>query len=157
MIRIHTAAGLYPQAPLSRNGLARLLEEIAEALDIDVEQVIVNIVGDAESRHANENFLKLPGPTNVLAFEASCDQEESESGRPPLSGEILLNADALMRESLLYGQPPAEHLVRLLAHACLHLVGFDHGPLMDDLMEAAVQHVMEVFCGDSISCRVFPF
>ncbi len=157
MIRIHAYAGLYPQVPVSKSGLTRLFEKTVAALDLEEGDVVVHLISDAKSRQTNTTFLHLPGPTNVLAFEAAMDSEnDAEAGARILAGEIFLNADALMRESLLYGQIPAEHLVRLLAHACLHLVGFEHGPLMDEHMESAVERVLvEYENGDSTG--VFPF
>ena len=57
-----------------------------------------------------------------------------------MPGTLLFSVDTLYRECLLYGQPPQEHAIRLLAHGMGHLMGLDHGPAMDAvcaLMEEA--------------------
>jgi len=75
------------------------------------------------------------GPTNVLAFPAPMAGEGTGAGY----GSIAINADAVMREAYLYGQDPTEHFIRLLTHAVLHLVGFDHGHVMEELTESVAQ------------------
>jgi probable rRNA maturation factor len=121
---------LPPEFPLSRRELAEVLEDVADALGLDADQVGLRLVGDAEMAALNRRHAGLPGPTNVLSFEA----EEGEEGL----GELVLSVDTLERETFLYGQEPREHLVRLLAHGLLHLAGLDHGPEMEAMTEAAV-------------------
>ena len=58
-------------------------------------------------------------------------QEQTDA--PSDSGALRLNLDTLHRETLLYGQDPEEHCLRLLAHGLGHLAGYDHGPEMDEL------------------------
>lgn len=58
-------------------------------------------------------------------------------------GEVALSIDTLVREAGLYGQPVFEHFVRLLAHALLHLAGYDHGEKMYALTDEAVARVLE--------------
>jgi probable rRNA maturation factor len=53
---------------------------------------------------------------------------------------LALSLPTLAREAFLYGQDPAEHMLRLLSHGLLHLAGFDHGPAMD----AASQEAMDL-------------
>ena len=73
---------------------------------------------------------------------------------PGAPGALLLSLDTLQRECLLYGQDPAEHLVRLLAHGMGHLRGLDHGPVMDALCERHMEAAWAVLsdeegCGAS--------
>ena len=88
----------------------------------DVELVFVR---DAEIMDLNRRYLDLWGPTNCLAFP--------DAGRPGAlpGGSLFISLDTLYRECLLYGQAPAVHLGRLLAHGLAHLAGFDHGEGMD--------------------------
>lgn len=117
-----------PLAPLSRPELRGITGRLMDFLGLDMDLEIL-VADDAAMAAMNRDFCNLPGPTNVLSFPPD---EEDEVGR------IALNADAVDRESILYGQDPAEHAARLLAHALLHLAGFHHGPEMFDLTEAAV-------------------
>jgi probable rRNA maturation factor len=132
MIWISPGAGLNPSLPLSRPELKPLVRRLLETLGLSRASLELRLVDDPAMSRLNQDFLGLPGPTNVLAFPSE------DQARPDYLGEIALSVDTLSREAVLYGQDPAEHLARLLAHAILHLAGFDHGPDMEDLTEKAV-------------------
>lgn len=85
------------------------------------------VTDDAGSETCNREHLGMPGPTNILSFPLS-QQTDSESGGA--GGSLVLSVLTLRRESLLYGQDPAEHAIRLLAHGVAHLAGLEHGPEM---------------------------
>ncbi len=104
-------------------GLLHLLAGPEASLDL-------KITGDRDIQELNQHFLGLTGPTNVLSFPS--DEEGAHLG------SVVVSADALLRECLLYAQPVTDHLVRLLAHAVLHLKGLDHGEAMEALTEEAV-------------------
>ena len=132
MIWVQPGAAFNPALPLSRTELVPLVKRVLAAIGAADADVEVRLVDDGEMAHLNTDFLGLPGPTNVLAFPA----EDPE--HPKYLGEIALSVDTLSREADLYGQPPEEHFVRLLAHGLLHLAGYDHGPLMEEMNEMAV-------------------
>ena len=81
------------------------------------------ITDDAGSEACNREHLGISGPTNILSFPLF--KQTGGAG-----GSLVLSAHTLRRESLLYGQEPAEHAVRLLAHGLAHLAGMEHGPKM---------------------------
>lgn len=80
------------------------------------------VAGDGDIAAVNRRNLGCSGPTNILSFPGG----EGELGA------LFLSADTLERESVLYGQPVAVHARRLLAHGMGHILGFDHGPDMDE-------------------------
>ncbi len=125
-----------PDYPQSRRELTPLLERLMEVLGLTGRDVEVKLVADREMAELNLRYLGCHGPTNVLSFPSGDDEEGL--------GQIVLSVDTLAREVLLYGQDRQEHMVRLLAHAFLHLAGFDHGPVMDGLTEMAVEEVGSV-------------
>ena len=55
----------------------------------------------------------------------------------------MFSLDTLRRECLLYGQEPAEHALRLLAHGMAHLCGLDHGEQMDMASQIFMDAAME--------------
>ena len=136
MIHLEYATLPDPAYPMSRRELTPLLERLMEVLQLDGRDVEIRLVGDREMAELNLRFLGCHGPTNVLSFPAG----EGEEGL----GQIVLSVDTLPREVFLYGQVPQEHMSRLLAHAFLHLAGFDHGEVMDELTEMAVEEVGRV-------------
>lgn len=119
-----------PGLPACREELARRTARLLTALGLAGRCVEATLVGDREMARLNADFLGLPGPTNVLSFEAG-------DGGDYL-GEVVVSADACVREAQLYGQDPAAHFDRLLGHGLLHLAGHPHGPAMDALLDAAL-------------------
>lgn len=133
---IGLAKGLcHPELPASRGELTALCARLLDALDLTGREYDLRVVGDAEMARLNHDYLKVTGPTNVLSFPAE------DPDRPDFLGEMAISLDTVAREAFLYGQDPAAHLARLLAHGLLHLAGFDHGPLMEMLTDTAVEAV----------------
>lgn len=80
------------------------------------------VAGDGDIAAVNLRNLGCSGPTNILSFPGG----EGEIGT------LFLSADTLERECVLYGQNVTVHARRLLAHGMGHILGFDHGPEMDE-------------------------
>ncbi|MFZ5426908.1 MAG: rRNA maturation RNase YbeY [Thermodesulfobacteriota bacterium] len=132
-IWIEPGAALNPALPLSRSEATPLLSRLLSVLGLEGASVEVRFVDDAEIARLNAEFLGLFGPTNVLSFPAE------DAQRPDYLGELALSVDTLTREAALYGQEPREHLIRLLAHGLLHLAGYDHGQVMEEMTDMAVE------------------
>ncbi len=77
------------------------------------------------------------------AGDGEMDGEPGDGPRadPNFLGSMVLSVDTLAREAFLYGQDPAAHLARLLAHSLLHLAGVAHGEEMEERTEAALVQV----------------
>lgn len=76
----------------------------------------------------------LPRPHQCLIFSnRRADRRPEDEDVPVQLGSLVFSVDTLHRETLLYGQDPEEHCLRLLAHGLGHLAGYDHGPEMDEL------------------------
>lgn len=124
--------------PLAKRELYRMGDMLLEVLGLEGFDFDLKIVNDAAIAEVNEEFLGCVGPTNVLSFPFS---ETPDLEQNSFLGEIVLSVDTLARETRLYGQQPEEHTVRLLAHAMLHLAGYDHGPEMYSLTDSAVESI----------------
>ena len=96
------------------------------------------VLSDAAMARLNQEAMGLPGPTNVLSFPTGTPHclPPQATAAAPLLGSLALGVHTLRREAFLYGQPMAEHCLRLLAHGMAHLAGFDHGPEMDECAAA---------------------
>ena len=114
----------------------RAMLDQAGAGDASLELLLAD---DAELARLNSCHLGLTGPTNVLAFPAEDEGGDESYGGESSGNESLglaaVSLEAVLRESLLFGQDPATHLARLLAHGLLHLLGLDHGPHMEEETE----------------------
>ena len=92
------------------------------------------LVRDAGMADYNLRYMGCHGPTNVLSFPIDEQIAGPEDKDVPVQlGSLVFSVDTLHRETLLYGQDPEEHCLRLLAHGLGHLAGYDHGPEMDEL------------------------
>ena len=82
------------------------------------------LTGDTGIAELNRRYLNRQGPTNVIAFP---QQEGELTGLTPgLLGDVVVSLDTARREAAENGLDPDEHLVRLLIHGVLHLLGHDH-------------------------------
>ena len=90
---------------------------IKAALQRDV-QITLRIVDEAEGRALNKNFRGKDYPTNVLTFV----YDDSV----PLSGDVVICASVVERESVEQRKELHEHYAHLAIHAALHLQGYDH-------------------------------
>ena len=98
--------------------------------------VVVLLTDDNAIAALNQGFRGKPGPTNVLSFPAP------ESARPHL-GDVAVAHGVTAREAAEQGKPLADHLLHLVAHGVLHLVGYDHESEAEaESMEALERRVL---------------
>ncbi|WP_069298830.1 rRNA maturation RNase YbeY [Neptunicoccus sediminis] len=101
-------------------------------------EVSVLACDDARIAELNAEFRGKPAPTNVLswpAFELAPLVEGDEPAPPPdiltnpmdsELGDIAVSFDTCFKEAEAGKLEFEDHLTHLLAHSCLHLLGFDH-------------------------------
>ncbi|RQD67308.1 MAG: rRNA maturation RNase YbeY [Desulfonatronovibrio sp. MSAO_Bac4] len=129
MINIEPDKYLTAWTGLSKRELKDIVRSIASELGNNDPDIDILISDDVSMRDYNQRFLGMEGPTNVLSFP------EDNPDMPQCLGQLIINADAVRRESVLYGQDPVSYMVRLMVHGILHLAGFDHGPAMDEFSD----------------------
>ena len=136
MLSVRTRPGqAQPDFPLSRRELTVLVARLLTALGLERASLSLTLIDDHGIALLNRRYLGCEGPTNILSFPGAVPEQ------PDVLGELFLSTETLAREAFLYGQEPARHLARLLAHGLLHLAGHDHGPEMDALTDQAVDAV----------------
>ncbi|SDY57874.1 probable rRNA maturation factor [Jannaschia faecimaris] len=87
----------------------------------------VAIMGCDDARIAalNADFRGKPKPTNVLSWPSEERNPDTAPDDPEL-GDIAISFDTCAREAAEQGKPFDAHVIHLLAHATLHLLGHDH-------------------------------
>lgn len=100
--------------------------------------IAIVLSNDAEVQTMNRDFRHKDKPTNVLSFP---DEEEG------VLGDIILSLDTLMREAEEQKKPFQHHLIHMLTHGTLHLLGHDHEE--DD--EAAIMEAREISFLDTLN------
>ena len=78
------------------------------------------LVGDATMASLHEEFLSIPGPTDVLTFELDHDPR----GRV-LGGEVVICVPEARRQVKKRRSPVERELLLYALHGMLHLIGFD--------------------------------
>ena len=106
-----------------RPGLARadVRRIVAAVLAREQRQALISItcVGLTARRRLNHAFTGRDALTDVLAFELP--QPDGS-----VVGDIYLCPGMAAREARIRGMPRREELVRLVVHATLHVLGYDH-------------------------------
>jgi probable rRNA maturation factor len=105
----------------------------------------LNIVfsNDAAIKQLNADFRSKDAPTNVLSFAhfddpmpLSDDEEEIEFG------DIILSFDTIGREAIEQSKSFDHHLIHMVVHGCLHVMGYDH--MNDDEAEIMENHEIQI-------------
>lgn len=97
----------------------RLLEAIAHVRGAPGE-ISVALVGDARMSALHEQFMGIPGPTDVLTFEL----EHDDRGRVT-AGEIVVCVPEAVRRARQLGHEVRVELLLYALHGVLHLAGYD--------------------------------
>lgn len=117
------------------------------ALDPSIFEVSVLACDDARIAVLNADFRDKAKPTNVLSWPSE-DRAAMTPGdmpaRPtpdpdPEIGDIAIAYDTCVREAVEQGKPFQDHVIHLIVHGTLHLLGFDH----DNEPDAALMEGLE--------------
>ncbi len=124
---------------------------VLECLDMPVTGYEISLLGCDDARIAalNQEFRKAERATNVLSWPS---EERSNPGNRPIPpkldtngfptelGDIAISYDTCMKEAAEFGKELNHHVIHLLVHAVLHLLGYDHIIAQD----AAIMEAIEV-------------
>ncbi|GAB6067403.1 rRNA maturation RNase YbeY [Methylothermus subterraneus] len=92
------------------------------ALEGEIAEISLAIVGEEEMAALNWRFRRREGPTNVLSFPFAAPSDL------PLAflGDVVICAPVVAREAAAYGKAESAHFAHMVVHGVLHLRGFDH-------------------------------
>lgn len=107
-------------------------------------ELAICLANDAFVRRLNRDFRGKDKPTNVLSFPAA--PVPSPKGRLLSLGDVVLAYETVTREAAQQGKTLMDHLLHLVVHGVLHLVGFVHEkPKEAARMEALETKVLASF------------
>ncbi len=95
----------------------------------------LKVVDDETIQGANAEFRHKDKPTNVLSFPDGTDD-----GDGLYLGDIMMSLDTVMRESKEQLKDVEDHIVHLILHGFLHLMGYDH----EEEEEAVEMETLEI-------------
>jgi probable rRNA maturation factor len=94
-----------------------LVRKALEAVVQDAVEISVVLTDDSHIQVLNREYRGKNKATNVLSFP----QDE-----PGMLGDIILAYETIAREAEEQGKRFEDHLIHLVVHGCLHLLGHDH-------------------------------
>ena len=105
-------------------------------------EIAILATDDASIAQFNHDFRGKGQPTNVLSWPSQ-ERGVANPGDKPATpseifelGDIAIAFETCEREAFASGKPLENHLLHLVVHGTLHLLGYDHQSELDaDLME----------------------
>jgi probable rRNA maturation factor len=124
-IDLTVEAGNWAEEP----ALARLVERAAGAAFAETgvtghSELSIVFSDDAHVQALNAGWRGKDKPTNVLSFPAF--PYVKGNPMPPMLGDIVLAAETVSSEAALEDKPVENHIIHLVIHGLLHLLGHDH-------------------------------
>lgn len=120
---------------------------------LEEAEISVVLVDDATQRILNETWREKDRPTNVLSFPATdtvagAVPQREFPGVPLSLGDISLAFETIHAEAAEQGKSLGDHVVHLVVHGVLHLLGYDHVDDRDALVMEALE--IEILAGIGI-------
>ncbi len=109
-------------ARVSSRALGGIVRRALAAEGITAAVVGVTIVDDRRIARIHEEWLGIPGPTDVITFDLSAGPPAAGGG---LRGDIVASAETARRRAREFGWPARCELAYYVVHGILHLVGHD--------------------------------
>jgi probable rRNA maturation factor len=125
-----------------RPWLTRLLTGYLEALGHPERGVTLLVGSDATLKRLNARYRRRDAATDILSFSyldtrapsGSASRTANKAIRiPPIIGELAVSWPRTKAQARVNGWSARAELARLLAHGCVHLVGYDHPTRRKDL------------------------
>jgi probable rRNA maturation factor len=108
-----------------KNYVKQMLQILKVNTKSDVSILFVN---EDEMTKQHVRWMNEPGPTDVMSFPMDdiVLQDSKLRKKQSILGDIIICPGVALKDSKKQGINPAYHLVFLLAHGILHLLGQDH-------------------------------
>jgi probable rRNA maturation factor len=115
-----------PVPPLRRAASAALAEvrRARRSEPARTPVVAVALIDDRAMRKLNKTYRGKDKSTNVLSFPSGEPAAGKRATRP--LGDIAIALGTVKREAKAQGKTVNDHLMHLMVHAVLHLLGYDH-------------------------------
>jgi probable rRNA maturation factor len=101
--------------------LRKLIKVVCNRFKLSKATVSIAIVGDAQIRELNNQFLNSKSITDCLSFDLSDD----EVPQSPKLFELIVNGEMAVRQANLRGHSGEAELALYITHGLLHNLGFD--------------------------------
>ena len=117
---------------INETRIRNILKNFLNSLFDSQKRISVLITNDEEIQKLNKQFLKKDYPTDILSWTYDLEEEKKagldrkESREENIAGELVVSAERVSKQAFENGWDFETELIRLLAHGCAHLAGWDH-------------------------------
>ncbi|WP_134773619.1 rRNA maturation RNase YbeY [Ornithinimicrobium flavum] len=116
-------------SPVPEQELVDLARHVLEQLRVHPRaEVTITLVDEGTMASLHEQWMDLPGPTDVMSFpmdELRPGREDGPAAEGVL-GDVVLCPAVARTQALAAGHAVGDELLLLTTHGLLHLLGFDH-------------------------------
>ena len=122
-----------------RKKITAIVEFVAQAEAVRIDEVDIAIVASRHIATLNRQYLQHSGATDVISFDLS-----APGGG--LIAQIIVCADAAVREARLRRIGPQRELMLYIVHGLLHVIGYDDTtPKAAEKMYARQEELLDAF------------
>ena len=105
------------------------------------------MTNDDNIKKINSRFRKINKVTNVLSFRQNEERFLRNSEKYLILGDIVISLEKISSEAKEQNKDFSDHLVHILVHGLLHLLGHDH----ENEKEAAIMEKKEILILSKLS------
>ena len=98
------------------------LQSVLDELNVSDSELLVRFVDKPEIQQLNKTYRHQDKPTNVLSFPSDLPIEIDEA----ILGDVVICIEVVMEEAKAQGKTFNNHLIHVVIHGTLHLLGYDH-------------------------------
>ena len=106
----------------SKKQIQASINEFVKEHKINKTDIDISFCTKKQIRTLNKKFRNNDQPTNVLSFP----DVEFHKVRTDCIGEIIISMDVVKEEAQKNKKKEIEHLIHLIIHSMLHLLGYKH-------------------------------
>tara|TARA_B000000565_G_scaffold122771_1_gene92434 strand:+ start:5127 stop:5591 length:465 start_codon:yes stop_codon:yes gene_type:complete len=106
----------------SKKQIQSSINEFVKEHKINKTNIDISFCTKKQIRALNKKFRNKDQPTNVLSFP----DVEFHKVRTDCIGEIIISMDVVKEEAQRNKKKEIEHLIHLIIHSMLHLLGYKH-------------------------------
>lgn len=126
-IEVLNESGEVP-SPVPEQELHDLARFVLDQLRVHPQaDLAISLVDEPAMAALHEQWMDLPGPTDVMSFPMDELRPGSDTAAEPgMLGDVVLCPSVARAQAKDSGHSVAEELLLLTTHGILHLLGFDH-------------------------------
>jgi probable rRNA maturation factor len=121
---------------INEQNLTDILQQVISDLGVGTSELLVRIVNATDIQNLNKTYRNQDKTTNVLSFPSDLPKEINEA----ILGDVVICSAVVRAEAQMQHKTFEHHLIHIVVHGTLHLLGYDH--IEED--EAQVMEALEV-------------